>query len=99
MGDQGLIALSEQVLFLRPCTVYYRYVNRATNTFPLHPTATKDVSTDQEFCLGNSVLYPGLEGKFKRSEPYLFGVFRFFTKDVVFKVTLQGRAPRLLPTL
>lgn len=61
--------------------------------------ATKEVSTDQEFYLGNSVLYPRLEGKFKRSGPCLFGVFRFFTKDDVFKVTLQGRTPRLLPAL
>lgn len=76
----------------------YRYVTTTANIFPFYPTATKEVPADKEFRLSNSVLYPGLEGEFKRSMLYLFGVFWFFTKDNVFRLTLQGRAP-LSPAL
>lgn len=95
-GDQEFIALSELTLSWYVCC---GYVNRTADIFPFHPTATEEVSTDKELCLGNSVLYPGLEGEFERSDPYLCGVFTFFTKDDVFMLTLQGRAPCLLPTL
>ena len=51
------------------------YVNRTADIFPFHPTAAEEVSADKELCLGNSVLYPGLEGEFERSDPCLCGVF------------------------
>ena len=74
-------------------------INRTADIFPFHPIATEEVSRDKELCLGNSVLYPGLEGEFERRDSYLCGVFTFFTKDDVFMFTLQGRAPCLLSTL
>lgn len=92
MSGQELSALSEQILF-SPCGIFIRYINRAAKIYPFHFTATKEVSTDKEFCLGNSVLYPGLEGEFQRSEPYLFAVFRFFTKDDVLSSPCRGELP------
>jgi hypothetical protein len=74
---------------------HYRYANTTANTFPFCPAATKKVSADKEFYLGNSVLYPGLEGEFKRSTLHLFVGFGFFTKDDVFSLTLSGVLPAL----
>lgn len=98
VDDEELIALNTLFQSLR--YMYYRYVSRTANIFPFHSTATKEVSSDQEFCLSNSVLYPGLEGELKRSKPYLFGVSRFFTKGDVFRLTLQWQAggPCFLPS-
>lgn len=67
VDDEELIALNTLFQSLR--YMYYRYVSRTANIFPFHSTAKKEVSSDQEFCLSNSVSYPGLEGELKRSKP------------------------------